>query len=105
MLRTAMTFSALAMMASAATAGSYSAKPTLPASGKLITRDIVWNCGPAACQGSTDESRPAVICQSLAKRAGPIDSFMANGHAFTAAELARCNASAKALPAQALASQ
>ncbi len=105
MLRTAMAFSALAMLATSATAGSYSAKPAVAASGKLITRDIVWNCGPAACQGSTDESRPAVICQSLAKRAGAIDSFLVNGRAFTVAELERCNASAKPRAPQALAAQ
>ena len=68
-------------------------------------RWLAAQCGPAACVGATENGRPLTLCQSLAKRAGPIDSFMANGHAFTAAELARCNASAKALPAQALASQ
>ncbi len=105
MLRTAMIAIGLAMVATSASAGSYSAKPVAPAAGKLITRDIVWLCGPAACQGSTQESRPAVLCQSLAKRAGPIESFLVDGRAFTAAELQRCNASAKPRPAQALAAQ
>ena len=105
MLRTVMAFSALVMAASSASAGSYSAKPVAAASGKLITRDIVWNCGPAACQGSTQESRPAVICQSLAKRTGAIESFLVDGRAFSAAELQKCNAVAKRAPAQALAAQ
>ncbi len=105
MLRTAMVFSALVMAATSAAAGSYSAKPATATSGRLITRDIVWNCGPAACQGSTDESRPAVICQSLAKRAGLVESFMVDGRAFSAAELQRCNAAAKPAPTQALAAQ
>ncbi len=105
MLRTIMAFSALALVATSATAGSYSAKPVAAASGKLITRDIVWNCGPAACQGSTQESRPAVLCQSLAKRAGMIESFLVNGRAFSPAELQRCNAAAKPPPTRALAAQ
>jgi len=46
-----------------------------------------------------------VLCQSLAKRAGRIESFVADGRAFTAAELDRCNASAKGAKASALAAQ
>jgi hypothetical protein len=93
------------MAATSASAGSYSGKPVSPASGRLITRDIVWTCGPAACQGSTQESRPAVLCQSLVKRTGAVESFMVDGRAFDAAELRRCNAAAKAAPTQALAAQ
>jgi hypothetical protein len=48
---------------------------------------------------------PAVLCQSLAKRAGKVDSFLVDGRAFGADELARCNAAAKASPARALAAQ
>ena len=67
---------------------------------RIIARDIVWNCGAGACQGATDESRPAVLCQSLARRAGKVDSFLADGRAFTPAELDKCNASAKTTPAR-----
>jgi hypothetical protein len=88
-----------------ASAATYSAKTLLPTSGKLIARDIVWQCGPAACQGSTAESRPVVLCQALAKKAGRVESFVVDGHAFSSADLARCNASAKPTPTQALASQ
>ncbi|MEP7131367.1 MAG: hypothetical protein ABI770_09585 [Sphingomicrobium sp.] len=105
MLRPTLMLSILSLGATAATASSYSANPAVPASGRFITRDIVWNCGPAACQGASDESRPLVLCQSLAKRAGRIDSFIADGRALSAAELERCNASAKAVQASALASQ
>ena len=62
---------------------------------RIIASDISWNCGADACQGNTDESRPAVLCQGLAKRAGVLNSFIANGRAFNAAELAKCNTSAK----------
>ena len=105
MLRTALTLSALALLAAPAAAATYSGTPVTAASGRLIARDIVWNCGPAACQGSTQESRPVVICQSLARRAGRIESFIVDGRAFTSAELERCNASAKPDATKALAAQ
>ena len=64
------------------------------------------SAGPAAadaCQGSTDASRPLVLCQDLAKRAGRLESFIADGRALGAAELDKCNASAKDGAPQALA--
>jgi hypothetical protein len=105
MLRPLIAFSALALAATPALAGSYSAKPAVPASGRIIARDITWNCGTESCEGSTQESRPVVLCQSLAKRAGRIESFVADGRAFTAAELDKCNASARGQKASALAAQ
>ena len=94
MLRPIFALSAL-MAAVPAGAATYSAKLAVPASGRVIARDIVWNCGPDACQGATDESRPLVLCQSLAKRAGRVETFIVDGRAVGSAELARCNASAK----------
>jgi hypothetical protein len=105
MLRLALALSAIGLAAAPAAAATYSAHPMVPTSERFITRDIVWYCGPAACQGATDESRPLVLCQSLAKRAGRIDSFIADGRALGAADLDRCNASAKDQPASALAAQ
>jgi len=105
MIRLALTLSALGLAAAPAAAATYSARPIVPTSERFITRDIVWHCGPAACQGATDESRPLVLCQSLAKRAGRIDNFIADGRALSAADLERCNASAKEAPASALAAQ
>jgi hypothetical protein len=46
-----------------------------------------------------------VICQSLAKRTGRIESFIVDGRAFTSAELDRCNASAKGQKTSSLAAQ
>ena len=103
MLRSLVLFSAIAFAAGHAAAATYSAKPAAPTAERLVTRDIVWACGSGACQGSSDESRPAVQCQALAKRAGRIESFVVDGRPFDAAELARCNAAAKAQPAQAVA--
>ena len=95
MLRSVLAISALALIAAPASAATYSASLSTPTSGRFIARDIVWTCGPAACQGATDESRPAVLCQSLAKRAGHIDSFLVDGRALGSTELDKCNASAK----------
>lgn len=95
----------LVLAAAPAVAANYSATLTKPATGRFIARDISWNCGPAACQGATEESRPAVLCQSLAKRAGRVETFLVDGRAFTPSELDRCNASAKTEPTQSLASQ
>jgi hypothetical protein len=96
MLRPILTLSALIAAAAPAAASTYSAKLATPASGRIIASDIVWTCGADACQGVTDESRPAVLCQSLARRAGKVGSFLADGRAFTPVELDKCNASAKA---------
>jgi len=104
MIRSALFLLGLISAAPAASA-TYMATPAVPATGRFITRDIVWNCGAAACQGATDESRPVVLCESLAKRAGRIDRFIVDGRAFEPAELERCNASAKAQPGQPIASK
>src|SRR3954466_3492002 len=105
MLRSALALSALLLAAAPASAASYSAKLTVPASARFIARDIVWTCGPAACQGASEESRPAVLCQSLAKRSGRIESFVVDGRAFTPAELDRCNAAIRTKSSSALAAQ
>jgi hypothetical protein len=93
------------LYAAPAAAATYTATPAVPATGRFITRDIIWNCGTAACQGATDESRPVVLCESLAKRAGRIESFIVDGRAFAPAELEQCNTSAKDRPERPLASK
>ena len=105
MFRSASFLVGILIAATPATASSYSATLAIPATGRFIARDITWNCGAAACQGATDESRPLVLCQSLAKRSGRVESFLVDGRAFTPAELDRCNASAKSQPNKALAAQ
>ena len=96
MTRFAAIFTAAALLTAPAVAGSYSANPvTAPATPKIIGKDISWSCGADACKGSTDASRPLVICQDLAKRVGRIESFTADGRALNTAELDKCNASAK----------
>jgi hypothetical protein len=105
MFRLAFALSAVVLVAAPASAATYSAKLAVPASERFIARDIVWDCGPAACQGATEESRPVVLCQSLAKQGGRIDSFVVNGREFTAAELIQCNTMAAKSAAPKLASQ
>jgi hypothetical protein len=105
MFRSILALSAFALTAAPAAAASYSATLGSPATGRFIARDIVWNCDAAACQGATDESRPLVLCQSLAKRAGRIDTFLVDGRALSEADLASCNAAAKSQAGKALAAQ
>ena len=95
-------FIAIAALAAPAVAGTYSAKPaTAPTAGKIIGKDISWNCTADSCRGSTEASRPVIICEDLAKRAGRIESFAADGKELSAEQLAKCNSAAKdgAVPA------
>jgi hypothetical protein len=105
MLRQLLAVSALAAFAAPAAAASYSATLATPAAGHIVARDINWACGANACQGNTAESRPAVLCQALAKRAGKVDAFTVDGRGFSEAELAKCNASIKIDSGKALAAQ
>jgi hypothetical protein len=105
MIRYAASLLVLALAAAPAAAANYSATLTTPASGRFIARDIVWTCGAAACQGATDESRPVVLCESLAKRAGRVERFLVDGQELPRDELARCNAMAKTQPGTALAAK
>ena len=105
MLRALIILSAAGLASTSAIAATYAAKPVVPTTERFIARDIVWNCAAAACQGATEESRPAILCQSLAKHAGRIESFTVDGKAFGAAELDKCNTVAKAQPKSALAAQ
>lgn len=95
-LHTLFAIAAIVAPIGAASAASYSAVPASPTSeAKIIGRDISWRCGPDSCAGSTDASRPLVLCQGLAKKAGRIDKFVADGRALDEPELAACNAFAK----------
>ena len=85
-----------ATLAAPAVAGTYSAKPVAtPATAKIIGKDISWACSADGCRGSTEASRPLVLCQDLAKRAGRLESFVADGRPLTDEQLGKCNASAK----------
>jgi hypothetical protein len=88
---------AATLIATPAFASSYSAKPAAaPAAAKIIGKDISWACTANGCTGSTDASRPVILCQDLAKRAGRIDSFIADGKPLSSEQLDKCNSAAKA---------
>ena len=85
-----------ASMTAPAFASTYSAKPVAaPASAKIIGKDISWTRTGDTYRGSTEASRPLILCQDLAKRAGRLESFVADGQALTAEQLGKCNAFAK----------
>jgi len=105
MLRPVLLLSVMAAITAPAAAASFSAKLETPSNRRIVAREINWVCAGDTCEGVTAESRPVVLCQALAKRAGKIQGFLVDGRALSAAELARCNAAAKAEPGKALAEQ
>lgn len=83
---------AAALLAAPAVAGTYAATPLAKAQpGQVVTRDLAWSFKDGAFVGRTDQSRPVVLCQGLAKKVGPLGSFTVDGRALSAAELAKCN--------------
>ena len=104
MFRSALTFASLAMLAAPAAAATYSAQLATPSqTSRIAVADLLWSCGEQACVGSTKTSRPLVLCQGLAKKAGRIDSFAVDGRAISETDLERCNASARESATPALA--
>jgi hypothetical protein len=102
--RFALSLAAALLLPAAAGAATYSAKPVNPVAAKrIVVRDISWACGPAACQGATEYSRPIVLCQGLAKQAGRLESFIVDGRALPVAELDKCNSVARGGPVPVLA--
>ena len=105
MLRSALSFSAALVAATPAVSANYSATLAGPTQGRIVAREINWACGGATCEGVTRESRPTVLCQALAKRAGRIEAFLVDGQPFGAGELDKCNAAAKPAAGKAIAAQ
>jgi len=95
MTRFAALIAVIALAAAPAVASTYSAKPlSAPSHNRIVGKDISWSCNGGTCQGSTETSRPLIICQDLARRTGRLESFAADGHALSAAELDKCNSRA-----------
>jgi hypothetical protein len=75
--------------------GFYSATlNAAPAEPRTVAGGVVWACEGTSCTAPRGTSRPAVICGRLVRELGPVASFTANGEAFDAAALARCNGTA-----------
>lgn len=90
----AATLALLGLAAPAAAAGGnfYRAELAQPASdARFVSRDVVWVCDGASCTAGRGTSRPVIMCAALAKKAGPVASFVADGKALEADDLARCN--------------
>ena len=81
--------------ASAAGGAYYRAELASPApKSKFVARGIVWSCTGTDCVGARGTSRPLMMCSGLAKEAGEVKSFTADGKALEAEDLARCNGAA-----------
>ena len=79
--------------AGAAEAGPfYRAELAAPAAeARPIASGVAWNCTDTACAAGKSTSRPVVVCARLAKKVGPVASFVANGEVLDDQDLARCN--------------
>ena len=96
MNRAAAFIAAASFLAVPAFAGTYTAKPAAaPTAAKIIGKDISWARDGDSYRGSTEASRPLILCQDLAKRAGRLESFASDGKRLSAEQLARCNGAAK----------
>jgi len=83
---------ATALFAVPAVAGTYTATPASPSAATMVVaRDIAWTYAGGTYTGRTAESRPLVLCQGLAKKVGRLNAFTADGRAFSADELTKCN--------------
>jgi len=102
MVRSISIFAAAAMSlvaVSPATAQTpaYRAVPAVAAkvAQNVIVGDTLFKCAPDGCTASTASARPAILCAQTVKKVGRLDSFTADGVAFDADALAKCNAKAK----------
>ena len=59
-----------------------------------IVNGVVWNCKGTSCSGEVDGSRPINTCIKVVKAFGSLTAFTGPKGAFTADELAQCNAKA-----------
>ncbi|MEH3041765.1 MAG: hypothetical protein PGN21_17130 [Sphingomonas paucimobilis] len=87
---------ALPFAAAAQPARGYSAVPaTAPAIAAMMTRSTPWKCTGDRCVTNRTEGSPITMCQLAARELGTLTAFTANGEAFAAEQLAKCNSRAK----------
>jgi len=85
-------------IAPAAFAGGYSATPATGGAASFVARDVLFKCGADGCVAAkASNSRPAIVCAAVVKEVGAVSSFAADGAAFDAEALAKCNARAKGI--------
>lgn len=91
----------LALSALAAATPALAVAPTIearldaPAAQRIITRSGSWACQEDGCITRNAESRPAIMCELLAKEAGTIAAFSVDGAAFDEKRLSKCNKKAR----------
>jgi hypothetical protein len=86
---------ALPAIANAAGSAYYRAELSSPApKGKFVARGVVWSCEGTQCVAARGTSRPLMMCAGLAKEAGEVKGFIADGKALEGEDLARCNGAA-----------
>ena len=84
-----------ATAAPAQSAGYYSATPvTAPTKASVITSGTLWKCRDGVCTANKSTQRDVIMCQMVVQRVGARSAFSANGTAFEAEALAKCNARA-----------
>ncbi len=66
-----------------------------PPQDQLVAHDLLWRCAGERCVAQAGNSRVAIVCEALAKAAGPLVSFTSGDDALAPERLARCNAAAK----------
>lgn len=66
-----------------------------PTEARNIAGGLVWNCSATTCTAPRSASTPAAVCARLARELGTVTAFAVEGRAFAAADLDRCNASAR----------
>lgn len=65
-----------------------------PTDAHLVTRTAAWTAQGDAYVANQAPERPAILCQLVAGKTGPLTSFTVKGEAFAADKLAKCNAKA-----------
>ncbi|MFD1610424.1 hypothetical protein ACFSCW_01260 [Sphingomonas tabacisoli] len=88
----------LALLGSAAVAqpsnSFYSLTLAQPAATKTVVHEIPVSCDGAVCAAPKGNSRPAIVCASIARELGPVTAFRAGDQALDGEALAKCNAKA-----------
>ena len=89
-------FAAAMLSATPALANYYRAEPAAaPSRVRFAARDNAWTCAGAACVSARSAARPTIVCATLAREVGRLNSFSVEGRPFTAEQLEACNARAR----------
>lgn len=96
MLRISLVSASLMMAAPALASSHYHAQPAVPpAATKIVVRDTIWSCGDGGCAAAArSSSRPLIVCETLVKQVGALQSFTVAGQALSPQQLEKCNARA-----------